>query len=124
MTATTKMASPRAPDRGHAVKDMLTSGVVTACYHASRRQQRPDCERLAMVRYGPTALCAACDRSCSRVGKSMATVAAPDPSALVHVVVAHETCTGADRALRDAVVRARKAGLPRSSAQGGSRDRA
>ena len=115
MTAVVKAASPQPPDRRHAVKNVLTSAAVTACYYASRPHQRPDCERLAVVRYGPTALCADCDRRRSAVGKGMDRVLLPDPITLVDVVVARETCTRAEEALREAVTRARKAGQPWSA---------
>jgi len=108
------MASPE-PERRHAVKSLLTSGMATACYYASRPHQRPDCEGLAVVRYGPTALCGDCDRQRSAVGKGMAPVRLPDPITLVDVVVARQACTRADQALHDAVARARKAGQPWST---------
>lgn len=34
------------------VKELLTSGAVTACFYAHRRQDRPCCEGLGVVRYG------------------------------------------------------------------------
>ena len=72
--------APLDPHRCHqAVKEILTSGAATPCYYASRPSQRPDCERLAVVRYGPTPLCRDCDRRRSAVGKGMAPVALPDP---------------------------------------------
>ena len=49
-----------ASSRANAVKEILTSGAATACYYALRPDQRPDCQYLAVVRYGPTALCADC----------------------------------------------------------------
>jgi hypothetical protein len=50
------------------VKALLTSGVVTACFYAHRPQDRPCCDGLGVVRYGPTTLCADCDRRRSAVG--------------------------------------------------------
>ena len=101
---------PGASSHADAVKEILTSGVATACYYASRPHQRPCCERLAVVRYGPTALCADCDRRRSAVGKGMVRVPLPDPTTLVEVMVARDACMRADEALHDAVARARKAG--------------
>ena len=102
-------------DRRHAVKEALTSGAATACYYASRPGQRPACQHLAVVRYGPTALCADCDRRRSAVGKGMAPVPLPGPNALVEVLVAQQACSQADEGLRDAVARARRAGQPWSA---------
>ena len=48
-----------ASSRANAVKEILTSGAATACYYALRPDQRPDCQYLAVVRYGPTAPSAA-----------------------------------------------------------------
>lgn len=42
------------------------------CYYAARPNQRPDCDGLAVVAYGPTALCAACDARRSAVGRTHA----------------------------------------------------
>jgi hypothetical protein len=109
------MASPEPSDRRHAVKELLTSGVATACYYASRPHQRPDCERLAVVRYGPTALCADCDRRRSAVGKGMARVRLPDPITLVELLVARGACIRAEEALHEAAARARQAGQPWSA---------
>jgi hypothetical protein len=39
-----------------AVNETLTAGLVTACHYADHAQ-RPDCEHLATVRYGPMPLC-------------------------------------------------------------------
>jgi hypothetical protein len=115
-TARTEVAPPEpARRRHHIVKDILTSGVATACYYASRPDQRPGCQHLAVVRYGPTALCADCDRRRSAVGKGMAPVPLPDPTALVAVLVAREACARAQEALNDAVARAREAGQPWSA---------
>jgi len=89
--------------------------VATACYYASRPDQRPACQHLAVVRYGPTALCADCDRRRSAVGKGTAPVPLPDPTALVEVLVARQACARAEEALREAVARARGAGQPWSA---------
>ena len=92
------------------VKVLLTSGVVTACFYADRPQDRPCCEGLGVVRYGPTTLCADCDRRRSAVGKGMAPVRLPDPTALLEVIAARDACRQADIALHQAVSSARHAG--------------
>jgi len=97
------------------VKALLTSGVVTACLYAQRPQDRPCCEAVGVVRYGPTTLCADCDRRRSAVGKGMAPVRLPDPSALLEVIAAQHACRHADIALRHAVSSARRAGQPWSA---------
>jgi hypothetical protein len=92
------------------VKELLTSGVVTACFYAHRPQDRPCCEGLGVVRYGPTTLCADCDRRRSAVGKGMAPVRLPDPGALLEVIAARDACRQAELALHHAVRSARHAG--------------
>ncbi len=97
------------------VKDLLTSGVVTACFYAHRPQDRPCCEGLGVVRYGPTTLCRDCDRRRSTVGKGMAPVRLPDPGALLEIIAAQHACRHAELALRQAVNSARRAGQPWSA---------
>jgi hypothetical protein len=97
------------------VKALLTSGLVTSCYYAERPTDRPDCEGLGIVRYGPTTLCADCDRRRSAVGKAMSPVRLPDPGALVEVLASREACRVAELALRRAVAAARGAGQPWSA---------
>jgi hypothetical protein len=92
------------------VKALLTSGVVTACFYAHRPQDRPCCEALGVVRYGPTTLCGDCDRRRSAVGKGMAPVRLPDPGALLEVIAARQACRQAELALRQGVSSARRAG--------------
>jgi hypothetical protein len=92
------------------VKELLTSGVVSECFYAHRPQDRPCCEGLGVVRYGPTTLCADCDRRRSAVGKGMSPVRLPDPGALLEVLTARDTCRQAELALRHAVSSARGAG--------------
>ena len=104
-----------ASSRANTVKEILTSGAATACYYALRPDQRPDCQYLAVVRYGPTALCADCDRRRSAVGKGTAPVALADPAALVEILVARRNRAQADKVLHDAVARARTAGQPWSA---------
>ncbi|HUZ30232.1 MAG TPA: hypothetical protein VMU90_13365 [Solirubrobacteraceae bacterium] len=92
------------------VKALLTSGVVTACFYAERPQDRPCCEGLGLVRYGPITLCADCDRRRSAVGKGMAPLPLADPGALLEVIAARDACRQAELALRCAVSSARRAG--------------
>ena len=111
---------PGASGHADAVKEILTSGAATACYYALRPDQRPDCQYLAVVRYGPTALCADCDRRRSAVGKGMAPVALGGPAALSRSwwpdsPTARQSRARADEALHDAVARARAAGQPWSA---------
>lgn len=97
------------------VKALLTSGVVMPCYYAERLADRPDCEILGVVRYGPITLCADCDRRRSTVGKGTAAVRLPDPSALLALVRARQAFTEAECSLRRAVSSARRSGHPWSS---------
>jgi hypothetical protein len=83
--------------------------MVTACFYAGRPQDRPDCEGLGVVRYGPTTLCADCDRRRSAVGKGMAPVRLPDPGALLEVIAARDAWRQAELALRQSVTTARRA---------------
>jgi hypothetical protein len=80
------------------VKALLTSGVVTACFYADRPQDRPCCEGLGVVRYGPITLCGDCDRRRSAVGKGTAPVRLADPGALVDVIAARDARRRADLA--------------------------
>jgi hypothetical protein len=97
------------------VKALLTSGVVTACFYADRPQDRPCCEGLGVVRYGPITLCGDCDRRRSAVGKGTAPVRLADPGALVDVIAARDARRRADLVLRHAVSSARRAGHPWSA---------
>jgi hypothetical protein len=106
------MAPTVSADLGRAVKMILTTGLVTACYYADRPGDRPDCAHLAVRRHGPIALCSDCDRRRSAVGKAMVAVRLPDPSVLLELLAAKEHCASAEQALRDAVTAARDAGQP------------
>jgi len=92
------------------VKDLLTSGLVAACFYAHRPQDRPCCEGLGVVRYGPITLCADCDRRRSAVGKGMAPLRLADPAALLEVLAARDVCRQAELAVHRAVSSARRAG--------------
>ena len=71
------------------VKDLLTSGALTACHYANgnrrRAAARPDCDGLATVAYRPIALCASCDTRRSAVGNGTAPRQLPDPAATAAV---------------------------------------
>lgn len=99
---------------GDHVKNLLTVGAVRACHYASgdarRAAARPDCEGLAVVVYGPIALCASCDLRRSAVGKATTPRHLADPAALAGLRPAQKAATDADAALADAVSVARAAG--------------
>jgi hypothetical protein len=106
---------PVTPDAGrHSpdVKDLLTSGLARACQYAGAR---PGCQVLAAVRYGPVALCAACDQRRSTLGKGTRAAPLPDPRALLEIAAARDACEQAAADLRRAVAGARQAGHPWSA---------
>jgi len=112
MTPPVPSRSLRTDHQPAGVKDLLTSGLAQACYFAA---SRPDCLVLASVRYGPAALCAACDQRRSTLGKGTPATALPDPRALLEIAAARDACEQAAAALRDAVTAARQAGHPWSA---------
>lgn len=79
------------------------------CYYATRPQQRPDCEGLAVVAYGPTALCAACDARRSAVGRTHAARKLPGAE-LARLADAARRLAEAEAALAAAASDARRAG--------------
>jgi hypothetical protein len=91
------------------VKSLLTSGLAQACRYAGTR---PSCQLLAVVSYGPAALCAPCDQRRSTLGKGTPAVWLPDPRALLEIAAARDTCEQAALDLRHAVAAARRAGHP------------
>lgn len=109
------------PDRGDTgphrdVNDLLTSGAVRSCYNANRQQaQRPHCEQLATVVYGPIALCAACDRRRSTVAKGTTRRHLPDPRPLTRIRPARRAVQTAEAELAATVTAARAAGHPWSA---------
>jgi hypothetical protein len=105
-------AAPAADRTLSGVKFLLTSGLARACYYAA---ERPDCQVLAAVCYGPVALCARCDQGRSTVGKGTAAVRLPDPGALLGIAAARDACQQAAAGLRHAVEAARQAGHPWSA---------
>jgi hypothetical protein len=94
------------------VKDLLTSGMARPCRYAG---SRPGCQLLAVVCYGPVALCAACDQRRSTLGKGQAPARLPNPAALLEITAARDACQQAEAALHRAVGRARQAGHPWSA---------
>jgi hypothetical protein len=94
------------------VKVLLTAGPARPCRYADAR---PGCQLLAVVCYGPVALCAACDQTRSTLGKGQAPARLPDPGALLEITAARDACQHAEAALRRAVDRARQAGHPWSA---------
>ncbi len=94
------------------VNAILTRGLASACCYAGTR---PDCQALAVVRYGPVSLCASCDQQRSTLGKGTPATPLPDPHALLQIGAARQACQRAEAELREAVGRARKAGQPWSA---------
>jgi hypothetical protein len=110
---TASVPAARQPDdHPPGVKNLLTSGLARACRYAGTR---PDCQVLAVVRYGPLALCAPCDQRRSTLGKGTRPVALPDPRALLQIAAARHACQQAETELRQAVAAARQAGHPWSA---------
>ena len=93
-----------------AVNELLTSGVVAACFYVQRPHERPCCEHLGVVRYGPIVLCADCDRRRSAVGKGTAPTQLPDPAALLDVIAARDAYRQASLALHQTVRSAKHTG--------------
>jgi hypothetical protein len=97
------------------VNKILTTGLAVACHYAAAR---PDCQVLASVRYGHTALCTSCDQRRSTTGKGTPPIRLPHPHALLQVAAAHDACQQAAAVLRDAVASARQVGHPWSAVAG------
>src|SRR5258706_14185853 len=91
------------------VKSLLTSGLARACQYAGAR---PGCQGIAVICYGPAALCATCDKRRSTLGKGTRPVALPDPRALLEITAASRPCDHAGADLRDAVLAGRRAAHP------------
>jgi len=90
--------------------DLRQSGLTGVhCHYASRRHHRPDCEGLAVVAYGPTALCSACSARRSAVGRTH--VARKLPGAeLARLGNAARRLAEAAAAMGEAAAGARRAG--------------
>jgi hypothetical protein len=87
----------------------LTDGL--RCYYDDPRHhaQRPDCEGVAVVTYGPTPLCATCDAMRSSVGRG--SIARPLPGAeLADLIDAAQAAADAQHRLGEAARAARHAG--------------
>jgi hypothetical protein len=83
------------------------------CYYAADPTRRPDCERVAVVAYGPVALCTSCDARRSTVGKGLvgrSLLPGRDPSALGAVASAVGQLRAAEEQLAVAVGSARHLG--------------
>jgi hypothetical protein len=81
------------------------------CYYDDdrHRQLRPHCQRIAVVAYGPTRLCAVCDAMRSTVGKG--TARRPLPGAqLARLIDAAHAVADANRELAEAARAARTGG--------------
>lgn len=103
--STVKPADPAVDSRQGALTDGLR------CYYDGPRHRalRPDCQGVAVVTYGPTRLCAACDLMRSSVGKG--TTPRPLPGAeLAHLLTAARAAADANDRLADAAHAARDAG--------------
>jgi hypothetical protein len=110
--STTRQQATGRTDHPADVKDLLTSGLAEACCYAGAR---PDCQVLAIVRYGPAALCARCDQRRSTLGKGVPPAGLPDPRVLLELAAARDACQQATAALHRAVTAARQAGHPWSA---------
>lgn len=93
----------------HPCQHALT-GALRCFYDApGHRMLRPDCEGVAVVAYGPTTLCASCDRMRSAVGKGTVPRAVPGVE-LGRLIEAAHAAADADAELAQATHAARDAG--------------
>ncbi len=98
------------PDQpAHPRQGALTGAL--RCYYdeAHHRQLRPHCDGVAVVAYGPTRLCASCDRMRSTVGKGTAPRSVPGVELGRLIDAAHATAD-AEAELAHAAHAARDAG--------------
>jgi hypothetical protein len=81
------------------------------CHYATDagKAVRPHCQGVAVVEYGPMALCATCDAMRSAVGRTQVGRPLPGPE-LAALVDAARALAVAEQAVVDAVTRARAAG--------------
>lgn len=91
-------------------RQQALTGALRCFYDAPRHgKQRPDCDGVAVVAYGPTTLCASCDLRRSTVGKGM--TPRPVPGAeLGRLIVAAHAAADANAELARAAHAARHAG--------------
>jgi hypothetical protein len=96
------------PDPTRNRQDALAASL--SCYYAQgAHPDRPHCEGLAIVAYGNIALCAACDKMRSAVGRTNAP--RPWPAAQLHqLIVAARALTQAENDVAQAIRQARQAG--------------
>jgi hypothetical protein len=88
------------------------------CSYATDPTGRPHCQLTAVVRYGPAALCADCDRRRSTLGKGQAPrrlPAGPPIDPLDWIAVADNDLRATAEVLAAAVTRARQHGHPWSA---------
>jgi hypothetical protein len=88
---------------------MLTAGL--RCYYArpARRAERPHCEEVAVVSYGPIVLCRSCDTMRSAVGRTESATRLPGAE-LIELVAATQELIRAEERVGEALRRARDAG--------------
>lgn len=96
------------PDPAHSRQDTLAASL--NCYYAQGAQPaRPHCEGVAVVAYGNIALCGACDKMRSAVGRTNAP--RPVPAAqLYQLMGAAQALAQAEHDVAEAVRQARRAG--------------
>jgi hypothetical protein len=90
----------------------------TRCRYATAPATRPDCQLLAVVRYGPIALCASCDQRRSTLGKGQPPTPlppAPPVDPLAWIAQARRDLRAAEDTLTATVHRARQRGHPWSA---------
>jgi hypothetical protein len=86
---------------------------VVRCHSAADPVTRPDCQLLAVLRYGPIPLCASCDRQRSSLGKGVNPIPVPQAAPLdvsAWIEQAQRDLRQAERALVGVVRRARQRG--------------
>ncbi len=98
------------PDGDTHPRQQALTGALACYYHDARhRQLRPHCQGVAVVTYGPTRLCAACNAMRSAVGRS--NIARPLPGAeLTRLIDAARAVVEADHELTQAARAARSGG--------------
>lgn len=91
-------------------QDILTDGL--RCYYADGHLDRPHCQRVAVVAYGPIVLCVMCDAMRSAVGRTDAARKVPGAE-LGDLIEAADELKRADKGVNEALQRARRAGASR-----------
>ncbi len=88
------------------------------CHYATEPVTRPNCQLVAVVRYGDTALCASCDQQRSTLGKGLSPTrlkATADLDVLAWINQTQRALRTAEHDLAGAVHRARQHGQPWSA---------